>query len=149
MCPVVRQLSTVEKQPFAFFSERLVRLQLTCKAGVKRNEEHGSVMLMFTFHLGPLEVFCLAHLPREGERESDVYVKATLKSRTLVDAGSKEIESWACEEGEATLEGGDVERVALGPVLLWVEGGEMKVGLRKRTLIDPRFKSIEEWRVVK
>lgn len=104
---------------------------------------------MFTFHLGPLEIFCLAHLPREGERESDVYIKVVLKGRVLVDAGSKDIESWTCEEGEARVEGGDAERVALGPVLLWVEGGEMRVKLRKRTLIDPRYKSIEEWRVVK
>lgn len=103
---------------------------------------------MFTFHLGPIEVFCLAHLPREGERETDAYVKVKLKERTLVDAGSKEIESWLHEDGKASLEGGDKERVTLGPVLLAVDGSAMRLSLRKRTLIDPKYKSIEEWRVV-
>ena len=88
-----------------------MRLQLTCKAGVKHNQEHGSTMLMFTFHLGPLEVFCLAHLPRAGgDAKPSVYVKVTLKGRTLVDAGSKEIENWTCaEDGVARLDGGDKE----------------------------------------
>ena len=89
---------------------------------------------MFTFHLGPLEVFCLAHLPREGERESDVYVKVKLKERTLVDAGSNDIERWVHEGEKASLEGGDKERVTLGPVLLAVDGNAMRLSLRKRTL---------------
>jgi hypothetical protein len=132
-----------------------LRLQLTCKAGVRKNREHGSTMLMFTFHLGPLEIFCLAHLPRDGESESDVYVKVALKGRTLVDAGTSEVENWTSTEGEpsasasATLEGGDRERVALGPLLVVVEDGVSVLKLRKRSLIDPKYKSFEEWRSVK
>ena len=107
-------------------------------------------MLLFTFHLGPLEVFCMAHLPEPGERETEVYVKVTLKGRTLVDAGSQEIENWTCDEdGVARLDGGDKERVPFGPVLFSVEGGEMRVSLRRRSLIDPKFKNFEEWRSVK
>src|ERR1700677_3596295 len=100
-----------------------MRLQLTCKAGIKRNERHGSTMLMFTFHFGPLEVFCMAHLPEEGERESEVYVKVVMTGRALVDAVSGEVESWLCEDNVAKLEGGDRERVTLGPLVLFVEDG--------------------------
>ena len=71
---------------------------------------------MFTFHFGPLEVFCMAHLPEEGERETEVYVKVVLKGRALVDAGSREVENWLCEDNVAKLEGGDRERVTLGPL---------------------------------
>jgi hypothetical protein len=133
-----------------------MRLQLTCKAGVRKNREHGSTMLMFTFHLGPLEVFCLAHLPREGETESEVYVKVALKGRTLVDAGTSEVENWVsskgepCADAEVRLEGADEdEQIALGPLLVVAEGGGPVLKLRKRSLIDPKYKSFEEWRVVK
>lgn len=126
-----------------------MRLQLTCKAGVRHNREHESVMLMFTFHLGPIEFFCLAHLPREGERESSVFVKVTVKGRTLVDAGDSSIENWTCFGSEvAKLESGDRERVPLGPVLIYVEDGEAKIGLRKRMMIDPRFRSFEDWQEI-
>ena len=128
-----------------------VRLQLKCKAGVRRNAEHGSVMLMFTFHLGPLEVFCLAHLPRESEPDSQVYVKVRLLGRNLVDTDTSDVEPWVYDEEEdvVKLGDGDPEYVPLGPLLLTLEDGEVVVSLQKRTLIDPRFKSIEEWRVIK
>ena len=116
---------------------------------MKHNREHDSLMLMFTFHFGPVEVFCLAHVPREGEKESSVFVKLSLKGRTLVDAGDNSIENWTCFGGEvAKLESGSVDSVPLGPVALYVEGGEMRVGLRKRILIDPRFRSFEDWQEI-
>jgi hypothetical protein len=132
-----------------------VRLQLTCKAGVRKNREHGSTMLMFSFHLGPLEIFCLAHLPRDGEPESDVYVKVALKGRTLVDAGTSEVENWTssksepCAEAEVKLEGENGEGLTLGPLLIASEGGASVLRLRRRSIIDPKFKSFEEWRAVK
>ena len=132
-----------------------MRLQLTCKAGVRKNREHGSTMLMFSFHLGPLEIFCLAHLPREGESEADCYVKICLKGRTLVDAGTSEIENWTsskaepCADAEVRLEGGDGEGLTLGPLWVSTESGTSVLKLKKRSIIDPKFKSFEEWRAVK
>ena len=112
-------------------------------------------MLMFSFHLGPLEIFCLAHLPRDGEPESDVYVKVALKGRTLVDAGSSEVECWTsskaepCAEAEVRIEGEGGEGLTLGPLWVSTESGTSVLKLRKRSIIDPKFKSFEEWRAVK
>lgn len=128
-----------------------MRLQLRCKAGIKKSVEHASTALLFTFHLGPIEVFCMAHVPREGEPDAQVFVKICLKGRNLVDADTSDIEPWSYDEDEevAKLDGGDPEYVPLGPVLLTLEDGEIVVSLQKRTVIDPRFKSIEEWKQVK
>ena len=134
-----------------------MRLQLTRKAGVKQNQEHGEAghnKLMFTSLLwGPLEIFVWLHLPREGERESGRLHQGRLEGlRVLVgrrQQGDRELDVRGV--GEARVAGGGMrERVALGPVLLGVEGGEMRVKLRNgRSSNTPRYKSIEEWRVVK
>jgi len=93
----------------------------------------------------------MAHVPREGEPDAQVFVKVTLKARNLVDADTSDVEPWSYDEDEgvAKLGGGDPEYVPLGPILLTLEDGEVVVSLQKRTVIDPRFKSIEEWKQVK
>lgn len=123
-----------------------MRLQLTCQANFKRNVEQESSMLMFTFHLGPLEIFCLAHLPRRGEerRAALVYVKVRLKPRTLVDGGRQVIEDWKMAGDEVRFDE-EKESVSLGPLVV-TRGG---LSLRKRTIIDPKYKSIEDWKIVK
>jgi len=126
-----------------------MRLQLRVKAGVRENAEHQSQMLMFTFHLGPLEIFCLAHLPRPGEKESVAYVKATLKPRTLVDAGAQVIEEWKMKDDEAVLSGGNGSQLSLGPLHVFVRDDRMLASVRKRTVIDPKYKNVEDWTIAK
>jgi hypothetical protein len=85
-----------------------VRLQLGVRASVRRSEEHGTVMLMFSFFLGPLEVFCLSHLPKEGEETTLTYVKVALRQRAVTEFGGAAAgkEQWLAEhaDGAATPE---------------------------------------------
>jgi hypothetical protein len=125
-----------------------MRLQLTAKASRRHAAELGE-RLCFRFHLGPLEVSCFAAVPNSADKEADVLVRITLKNRVIIDMDARP-EKWLVDDEDcARLEHGDIERVPLGPLLLYVEEGEMRVTLRRRTLIDPRYKHVETWKTLK
>jgi len=138
-----------------------MRLQLKTRASVRHNAEFGTHMLMFSFHLGPLEVFCLSHVPKEGEAYSTTYVKVRLRGRSLLEEGRK-IEAWDVREDEARSATGHAKvsggipgaklstAFALGPLTLHVSGdGEVKAKLSPRKTVEHESKVIEHWDVAR
>jgi hypothetical protein len=145
--------------------ERLVRLQLSTRASVRRNDEFGTLMLMFSFHLGPLEVFCLSHVPKDGEAYSKTYVKVGFRDRSLIEEG-KRAEAWLQDEdgawstpghaevgglpGTKVPESHVVSTVKLGPLKVRVNGGgEVHCSLAPRRTVEDESKIIDHWVVAR
>jgi hypothetical protein len=120
-------------------------------------------MLMFSFHLGPVEVFCLSHIPGPGEAYSTTYVKVGLRGRSLVENGQR-AEAWDLQGEEACSAAGhakvsgllpgteaDVKsELFLGPVALRVDSdGEVRARLVPRRTIENESKVIEHWVVAR
>jgi hypothetical protein len=137
-----------------------MKLQLNTRASVRFSREFGTHMLMYSFHLGPLEVFCLSHLPKEGDAYSRTYVKVGLRSRSVLEEGRK-VEAWDLQDGEARsaagharvsggIPGGRVAaEFALGPMHLHVSGdGEVAAKIAPRKTVEHESKVIEHWAAV-
>lgn len=128
-------------------------LQMKTKARVRHSEEHGSSSLIFTFHIGPLEVFCLAHAPRPGDVDALVYVKVRLVGRSLLETKTKLSEVWkACGKGAELVE--DAQGAAagegfyLGPLRFELDDdGKLNLALHARTLVDTEADTSERWQV--
>ena len=140
-----------------------MRLQLTTRASLRDNQEFGTQMLMFSFHLGPLEVFCLSHMPLPGEIYARTYVKVRLRARALMEDG-KRAEEWALGEkddgawsapGHARVSGGIPggklsTEVRLGPLVVTTNGeGEVACTLVPRRTVEDESRVIEHWAVAK
>jgi hypothetical protein len=137
-----------------------VRLQLKTRASVRFNREFESMMLMFSFHFGPLEIFCLSHVPKEGEAYSATYVKVGLRRRALLEDGRK-VEAWDILEDEARSSSGHAKvsgaipgakvsaDFALGPMRLHVSSdGEVLARLVPRRSVEHESKIIEDWAII-
>ena len=70
-----------------------VILQLKTKCTLRPTKAE-SDMILFSFQVGPIRVFCIANIPGENEREGTVYVKLSLHESTLVDVLSKRTDTW-------------------------------------------------------
>lgn len=156
-------MTPVEKRP----GRSTVRLQMSTRASVRENREHGTQMLMFSFHLGPLEVFCLTHLPSPGEVYSKTYVKVGLRSRAFQEDG-KRAEAWELDDdgdagdegatsppGHAKVSGGIpgarvLVDMKLGPLRVVTNGdGEVRCTLVPRRSMEEDTRVIEHWTVAK
>jgi hypothetical protein len=137
-----------------------MRLQLKTRASVRFNREFETHMLMFSFHLGPLEIFCLSHVPKDGEAYSATYVKVGLRRRSLLEEGRK-VEAWDILEDEARSASGHAKvsggmpgaklstDFALGPMRLHVSGdGEVHARLVPRRSVEHESKIIEDWVII-
>jgi hypothetical protein len=159
-------VSTAERRP----GRSSLRLQMSTRASVRENREHGTKMLMFSFHLGPLEVFCLTHLPSPGEAYSKTYVKVGLRQRALMEGG-KRVEAWELDEvgdpgdasdegatstpGHAKVSGGIpgarvLTDLRLGPLRLVIDGdGQVRATLAPRRTFEEDKGVVEHWEVAR
>jgi hypothetical protein len=120
-------------------------LQLKIRASVRKNAEHDSDMLMFSFHLGPLECFCLAHYPRAGETFTTVYVKVSLKSRSLVEVRTRAVESWTREGEKVRLTKGKAG-FTFGPLSFRIlPEGDLETELGPKTFVCADSRNVEAW----
>jgi len=132
-------------------------LQTKVRAGIKRSEVHSSTALLFTFHVGPLQIFCMAHVPREGDPDALVYVKTRLVGRALVETLTKDLEHWTATENGVSLGkssqnakdavGKEAENgFFLGPLRIVLQAdGTTELSLQERTLVDTEEDVADKW----
>jgi hypothetical protein len=117
-------------------------------------------MLVFSFFLGPLEVFCIAHLPTGDGDLPLTYIKVQLCERRVRSlANPADQEEWLAEEAgsaatptdHASIEGmvpGSRGRVifSFGPVRFMVtEDGRVRAKLVPQRDVDVSTKFVDHW----